>query len=135
MIDPKAKKEVLGKGLPASPGAASGQIVFTAEEAETWAKAGKKVILTRIETSPEDIGGMHVAQGILTTRGGMTSHAAVVARGMGTPCVAGAGDLRIDYAAKRLTAGNTVLNEGDMITIDGSNGQVLKGEVPRSSRS
>jgi pyruvate,orthophosphate dikinase len=131
MIDPKAKKEVLGKGLPASPGAASGQIVFSAEEAEAWAKAGKKVILTRIETSPEDIGGMHVAQGILTTRGGMTSHAAVVARGMGTPCVSGAGDLRIDYAAKTLTAGNTVLNEGDMITIDGSNGQVLKGEVPK----
>ena len=131
MIDPKAKKEVLGKGLPASPGAASGQIVFSADEAEAWAKAGKKVILTRIETSPEDIGGMHVAQGILTTRGGMTSHAAVVARGMGTPCVAGAGDLRIDYAAKTLTAGNTVLNEGDMITIDGSNGEVLKGEVPK----
>jgi pyruvate,orthophosphate dikinase len=131
MIDPKAKKEVLGKGLPASPGAASGQIVFSAEEAEAWAKAGKKVILTRIETSPEDIGGMHVAQGILTTRGGMTSHAAVVARGMGTPCIAGAGDLRIDYAAKTLTAGNTVLNEGDTITIDGSNGQVLKGEVPK----
>jgi pyruvate,orthophosphate dikinase len=131
MIDPKAKKEVLGKGLPASPGAASGQIVFSAEDAEAWAKAGKKVILTRIETSPEDIGGMHVAQGILTTRGGMTSHAAVVARGMGTPCVAGAGDLRIDYRAKTLTAGNVVLNEGDTITIDGSNGQVLKGEVPK----
>ena len=131
MIDPKAKKEVLGKGLPASPGAASGQIVFSADEAENWAKAGKKVILTRIETSPEDIGGMHVAQGILTTRGGMTSHAAVVARGMGTPCVAGAGDLRIDYVAKTLTAGNTVLNEGDIITIDGSSGQVLKGEVPK----
>ncbi len=131
MIDPKAKKEVLGKGLPASPGAASGQIVFSAEEAEAWAKAGKKVILTRIETSPEDIGGMHVAQGILTTRGGMTSHAAVVARGMGTPCVAGAGDLRIDYGAKTLTAGSAVLKEGDMITIDGSNGQVMKGEVPK----
>ena len=131
MIDPKAKKEVLGKGLPASPGAASGQIVFSAEEAEAWTKAGKKVILTRIETSPEDIGGMHVAQGILTTRGGMTSHAAVVARGMGTPCVAGAGGLRIDYAAKTLTADGTVLREGDMITIDGSNGQVLKGEVPK----
>ncbi|MFO1127163.1 MAG: pyruvate, phosphate dikinase [Rhodospirillales bacterium] len=131
MIDPKAKKEVLSKGLPASPGAASGQIVFSAEEAEAWAKAGKKVILTRVETSPEDIGGMHVAQGILTTRGGMTSHAAVVARGMGTPCVAGAGGLRIDYAAKTLTAGDIVLREGDMITIDGSNGQVLKGEVPK----
>jgi pyruvate,orthophosphate dikinase len=131
MIDPKAEKEVLGKGLPASPGAASGQIVFSADEAEDWAKAGKKVILTRIETSPEDIGGMHVAQGILTTRGGMTSHAAVVARGMGTPCVAGAGELRIDYGAKTLTAGNTVLNEGDMVTIDGSTGQVLAGDVPK----
>jgi pyruvate,orthophosphate dikinase len=131
MIDPKAKKDVLGKGLPASPGAASGQIVFSADEAEAWAKAGKKVILTRIETSPEDIGGMHVAQGIVTTRGGMTSHAAVVARGMGTPCVAGAGDLRIDYAAKTLTAGNSVLNEGDVITIDGSTGQVMRGEVPK----
>jgi len=131
MIDPKATKDPLGKGLPASPGAASGQIVFSAEDAEAWAKAGKKVILTRIETSPEDIGGMHVAQGILTTRGGMTSHAAVVARGMGTPCVAGAGELRIDYAAKTITAGNRVLKEGDVITIDGSNGQVLNGEVPK----
>jgi pyruvate,orthophosphate dikinase len=131
MIDPKAKKEVLGKGLPASPGAASGQIVFTADEAEEWAKAGKKIVLVRIETSPEDIGGMHVSEGILTTRGGMTSHAAVVARGMGTPCVAGAGELRVDYAAKSLTAGNVVLKEGDWITLDGSTGQVLKGEVPK----
>jgi pyruvate,orthophosphate dikinase len=131
MIDPKAKKDVLGKGLPASPGAASGQIVFTADEAEAWAQAGKKVMLVRVETSPEDIGGMHVAQGILTTRGGMTSHAAVVARGMGTPCVAGAGELRINYSAKTLTAGNTVLNEGDVITIDGSTGQILNGDVPK----
>ena len=131
MIDPKAKKDALGKGLPASPGAASGQIVFTADEAETWAKAGKKVMLVRVETSPEDIGGMHVAQGILTTRGGMTSHAAVVARGMGTPCVAGAGELRINYAAKTLTAGNTVLKEGDVITIDGSTGAILNGDVPK----
>ncbi len=131
MIDPKAKKEVLGKGLPASPGAASGQLVFSADEAEAWSKAGKKVILTRIETSPEDIGGMHVAQGILTTRGGMTSHAAVVARGMGKPCVSGAGGLRIDYAARTLSAGGTVLREGDVVTIDGSNGEVLKGEVPK----
>jgi pyruvate,orthophosphate dikinase len=131
MIDPKAAKDVLGKGLPASPGAASGQIVFSADDAEAWAKAGRKVILTRVETSPEDIGGMHVAQGILTTRGGMTSHAAVVARGMGTPCVAGAGELRIDYAAKTLTAGGRVLKEGDTITIDGSTGQVLNGEVPK----
>ncbi|MGF1641434.1 MAG: pyruvate, phosphate dikinase [Rhodospirillales bacterium] len=131
MLDPKAKKEVLGKGLPASPGAASGQIVFTAEDAERWVKEGKKVILTRIETSPEDIGGMHVAEGILTTRGGMTSHAAVVARGMGTPCVAGAGDLKVDYKAKTLTAGGVVLKEGDVITLDGGSGQVLKGEVPK----
>jgi len=131
MIDPKAKKDALGKGLPASPGAASGQIVFTADEAETWAKAGKKVMLVRVETSPEDIGGMHVAQGILTTRGGMTSHAAVVARGMGTPCVAGAGELRINYSAKTLTAGNTVLKEGDVITIDGSTGAILNGDVPK----
>ncbi len=131
MIDPKAKKEVLGKGLPASPGAASGQIVFTADDAEAWTKEGKKVILTRIETSPEDIHGMHAAQGILTTRGGMTSHAAVVARGMGTPCVAGAGELRVDYKAKTLTVGNTVLGQGDMVTIDGSTGQVLKGDVPK----
>jgi pyruvate,orthophosphate dikinase len=132
MLDPKAKKEVLGKGLPASPGAASGQIVFSAEDAEAWVKAGKKVILTRIETSPEDIGGMHVAEGILTTRGGMTSHAAVVARGMGTPCVAGAGELKVDYAAKTLTAKTgEVLHEGDVITIDGTTGEILKGEVPK----
>jgi len=131
MLDPKAEKKVLGKGLPASPGAASGQIVFTADEAETWVKEGKKVILTRIETSPEDIGGMHVAEGILTTRGGMTSHAAVVARGMGTPCVAGAGDLTVDYSAKTLTAGGVVLKEGDMITLDGASGSVMEGEVPK----
>ena len=131
MMDPKAAKEVLGKGLPASPGAASGQIVFSADDAEAWTKDGKKVILTRIETSPEDIGGMHVAEGILTTRGGMTSHAAVVARGMGKPCVAGAGELRVDYAAKTLTAGGVVLKEGDVITLDGASGQVLKGEVPK----
>jgi pyruvate,orthophosphate dikinase len=131
MIDPKAKKDVIGKGLPASPGAASGQIVFSADDAETWTKEGKKVILVRIETSPEDIHGMHAAQGILTTRGGMTSHAAVVARGMGTPCVAGAGDLRVNYANKTLTAGGTTLKEGDMMTLDGSTGEVMNGEVPK----
>ena len=131
MIDPKAAKEVLGKGLPASPGAASGQVVFNADDAEAWKKEGKRIILTRIETSPEDIGGMHAAEGILTTRGGMTSHAAVVARGMGKPCVAGAGDLRVNYADKTLTAGNVVINEGDFITIDGTTGQILKGEVPK----
>ncbi len=131
MIDPKAAKTVLGKGLPASPGAASGQIVFSADEAEDWVKAGKKVILTRVETSPEDIGGMHCSEGILTTRGGMTSHAAVVARGMGTPCVAGAGDLRIDYGAKTLTAGSTVLKEGDWVTLNGTSGEILEGDVPK----
>jgi len=131
MLDPKAPREVIGKGLPASPGAASGQIVFTADDAENWVKDGKKVILTRVETSPEDIGGMHVAEGILTTRGGMTSHAAVVARGMGTPCVAGAGDLRVDYETKTLTAGSMVLKEGDTITLDGASGEVMSGEVPK----
>jgi pyruvate,orthophosphate dikinase len=129
MIDPKAKKDVLGKGLPASPGAASGQIVFSADEAEAWAKAGKKVILTRIETSPEDIGGMHVAQGILTTRGGMTSHAAVVARGMGKPCVSGAGAIRVDYAQQIMKVGPMVVKKGDILTIDGAKGQVLLGEM------
>ncbi len=131
MIDPKAKKDIIGKGLPASPGAASGRIVFTADEAEEWCGRGEKVMLVRIETSPEDIGGMHVAEGILTTRGGMTSHAAVVARGMGTPCVCGADALRIDYKAKTLTAGTTVLKEGDMLTIDGSKGEVIKGDIEK----
>ncbi|MCC7166082.1 MAG: pyruvate, phosphate dikinase [Rhodospirillales bacterium] len=129
-LDPKAKRTVLGRGLPASPGAASGKVVFSADEAEAWAQRGEKVILTRVETSPEDIGGMHVAQGILTTRGGMTSHAAVVARGMGRPCVAGCGELRIDYAAKTLKAGATLVKEGDVITIDGSTGEVMLGAVP-----
>ncbi|MFA6020138.1 MAG: pyruvate, phosphate dikinase, partial [Rhodospirillales bacterium] len=129
-LDPKAKRDVLGKGLPASPGAASGKVVFTADEAEIWAGKGEKVILVRVETSPEDIGGMHVAQGILTTRGGMTSHAAVVARGMGRPCVAGCGELRVDYAAKTFKAGARIVSEGDVITIDGSSGEVMMGEVP-----
>ncbi|GAB6053869.1 pyruvate, phosphate dikinase [Magnetospira thiophila] len=130
MLDPKAPRTVLAKGLPASPGAASGQVVFNAEDAEKWAEQGKKVMLVRIETSPEDIGGMHVAQGILTTRGGMTSHAAVVARGMGTPCVSGAGDIKVDYASKTFTVGKTKVAEGDIITIDGASGQVILGEVP-----
>ncbi len=130
MLDPKAERKLLGKGLPASPGAATGRMVFNAEDAEKWTERGEKVILVRIETSPEDIGGMHAAEGILTTRGGMTSHAAVVARGMGTPCVSGAGDLRVDYAAKTITAGETVLGEGDVITIDGAAGEVMIGEVP-----
>ena len=130
-LDPKAARKTLGRGLPASPGAASGKVVFSAEEAEDWVVNRKeKVILVRIETSPEDIGGMHVAEGILTTRGGMTSHAAVVARGMGTPCVAGAGEIRVDYAAKSLKVGGQVVKEGDIITLDGSTGEVFVGAVP-----
>lgn len=128
-LDPSARRDVVGRGLPASPGAASGQIVFTAEEAEEWAKAGKKVILVRNETSPEDIGGMHVAEGILTTRGGMTSHAAVVARGMGTPCVSGAGEIKVDARNKVMLAGGHEFAEGDIITLDGATGEVMKGEV------
>ncbi len=129
-LDPKAERRILGRGLPASPGAASGRVVFSADDAEAWVGRGEKVILVRIETSPEDIGGMHVAQGILTSRGGMTSHAAVVARGMGRPCVAGAGDLRIDYRAKSLKAQGTTVAEGDTITLDGSTGEIMLGEVP-----
>ena len=129
-LDPKAKTTVLARGLPASPGAASGKVVFSAEEAESLASRGEAVILVRIETSPEDIHGMHAARGILTTRGGMTSHAAVVARGMGRPCVAGAGDLRVDYAARTIAARNTVVKAGEIITIDGSTGEVMLGEVP-----
>lgn len=130
MFDPKAKKEVIAKGLPASPGAATGQAVFHADEAEAWAKDGKKVILIRIETSPEDIGGMDAAQGILTARGGMTSHAAVVARGMGKCCVAGCGAINISYKNKQFEVGGTVIKEGDWISLDGSSGQVMKGQVP-----
>ena len=129
-LDPDAPRNVLTRGLPASPGAASGKIVFSADAAEKQAAAGETVILCRIETSPDDIHGMHAAQGILTTRGGMTSHAAVVARGMGRACVAGAGELRIDYKAGTLRARNEELREGDLITIDGSSGEVMKGEVP-----
>ena len=128
-LDPDAERNILAKGLPASPGAASGQVVFNAADAKAWVEKGKKVILVRIETSPEDIGGMHVAEGVLTTRGGMTSHAAVVARGMGTPCVTGSGELRVDYGAKTMTAGGRVVGEGDVITIDGSKGEVMKGAV------
>ena len=130
MLDPTAERQVLGKGLPASPGAASGKVVFSADVAESWAEKGEKVMLVRVETSPEDIGGMHVAEGIVTTRGGMTSHAAVVARGMGTPCVSGAGELRVDYQAKTLTAGSDVIGEGGVITIDGASGEIMKGAVP-----
>ncbi len=129
-IDPTAERQVLATGLPASPGAASGEIVFDSDEAERLNGLGHKVILVRVETSPEDIHGMHAAQGILTTRGGMTSHAAVVARGMGTPCVSGAGTISVDYKAGTMTAGGEVLKAGDWITIDGSTGEVLKGRVP-----
>jgi pyruvate, orthophosphate dikinase len=130
MLDPAAKTTVLARGLPASPGAASGKIVFSADEAEAAAARGEAVILVRIETSPEDIHGMHAARGVLTTRGGMTSHAAVVARGMGRPCVAGAGDLRIDYAAGTLAVRNHLIRAGNLITLNGSTGEVILGEVP-----
>jgi pyruvate,orthophosphate dikinase len=129
MLDPKAPRTLLSRGLPASPGAASGKIVFAAEDAEDWVKRGEKVILVRRETSPEDIGGMHVSQGILTTRGGMTSHAAVVARGMGTPCVCGAGDINVDAKAKTARVRDKILLEGDVITLDGSTGEIFVGKV------
>lgn len=129
-IDPKAKRDVIGTGLPASPGAATGEIVFSSEDAEQLKSEGRKAILVRIETSPEDIHGMHASEAILTTRGGMTSHAAVVARGMGKPCVSGAGSLRIDYRNGTLLAMGVTLKKGDVITIDGGIGQVLKGAVP-----
>ncbi|MDO9443399.1 MAG: pyruvate, phosphate dikinase [Beijerinckiaceae bacterium] len=128
-IDPKADRKIIATGLPASPGAASGEIVFSSDEAEQLKSAGRSVILVRIETSPEDIHGMHASAGILTTRGGMTSHAAVVARGMGKPCVSGAGQIRVDYAAQTLVAMGRTLKKGDMITVDGSTGQVLEGSV------
>ena len=128
-LDPNAERFVIGKGLPASPGAASGQLVFSADEAEHMANNGEAVILARTETSPEDIHGMHAAKGILTTRGGMTSHAAVVARGMGRACVAGAGTLQIDYASQTLSAGAETFSKGDIVTIDGSTGEIMKGAV------
>ena len=128
-IDPRAHRKVIATGLPASPGAASGEIVFSPDEAAQLKSDGKKVILVRVETSPEDIHGMHAAEGILTTRGGMTSHAAVVARGMGKPCVSGAGSLRVDYSAGTMTAGGQTFKQVDFITVDGSTGQVLAGKV------
>ncbi len=128
-IDPDAEKNVITTGLPASPGAACGEIVFLADEAEAMKTQGKDVILCRVETSPEDIHGMHAAVGILTARGGMTSHAAVVARGMGRPCVSGAGAIRIDAKAGTMTIGQRVFNKGDIITIDGATGQVLDGKA------
>ena len=128
-IDPRAHRRVIVTGLPASPGAASGEIVFSPDEAAQLKSDGKKVVLVRVETSPEDIHGMHAAEGILTTRGGMTSHAAVVARGMGKPCVSGAGSLRVDYAAGTMSVGGQTFKKGDHITVDGSTGQVLAGKV------
>ncbi len=134
MLDPKAPKKVIATGLPASPGAAVGQAVFTAEDAEAWAAKGEKVILIRLETSPEDIGGMHAAQGLITARGGMTSHAAVVARGMGTPCVSGSHDIKIDYAKKEMVTNSGVtVKEGDWVSIDGAKGQIIEGKVPTVS--
>ena len=128
-IDPRAHRRVIATGLPASPGAASGEIVFSPDEAAQLKSDGRKVVLVRVETSPEDIHGMHAAEGILTTRGGMTSHAAVVARGMGKPCVSGAGSLRVDYAGGSMTAGGQTFKKGDYITVDGSTGHVLAGKV------
>ena len=133
-LDPKAEKKVIAKGLPASPGAASGEVIFNADEAEAAAKLGLKVILVRVETSPEDIHGMHAAQGILTARGGMTSHAAVVARGMGKCCVAGCGDIKVNYAASQFADRNgNIVKKGDIITLDGSTGEVMLGMVPTVS--
>jgi pyruvate,orthophosphate dikinase len=129
-IDPSAKRDVIATGLPASPGAASGEIVFSSDEAAKLQADGRKVILVRIETSPEDIHGMHAAEGILTTRGGMTSHAAVVARGMGKPCVSGCGTIRVDYGRGTMSVGPRTFKTGDVITIDGSLGQVLAGRMP-----
>ena len=129
-FDPKAKRNVIAKGLPASPGAAVGQVVFTADTAEAWNAKGKKVVLVRIETSPEDIGGMDAAVGILTARGGMTSHAAVVARGMGKCCVAGVGALHIHYKTKKLNVGKLTIKEGDWISLDGTTGELMLGQLP-----
>ena len=131
MLDPKAKKNVIATGLPASPGAAVGRAVFSAEDAEAWASKGEKVILIRNETSPEDIGGMHASQGVITARGGMTSHAAVVARGMGTPCVSGSTDITIDVKAKTMkTKAGVQINEGDWVSLDGAKGQIIEGQIP-----
>ncbi len=129
-LDPDAPKKVIAKGLPASPGAVSGKVVFNADDAERLAAAGEAVLLVRLETSPEDIHGMHAAKGILTSRGGMTSHAAVVARGMGKPCVCGAGEVAIDYGRRRLSVGTIEIAGGEVITIDGSRGEIILGAVP-----
>ncbi len=129
-LDKNVEKKIIAKGLPASPGAASGKVVFTAEEAERLNGMMQNTILVRVETSPEDIHGMHAAKGILTARGGMTSHAAVVARGMGRPCVSGSTDISIDYEKKQFKAGDIIIKEGEMITIDGTSGEVILGNVP-----
>ncbi len=129
-FDPKAKLKVVTKGLPASPGAATGRVVFNADDAEEWAAKGEKMVLVRIETSPEDIGGMNVAEGIVTARGGMTSHAAVVARGMGKCCVAGCKDILVIYSARQFRVGDQVVKEGDWLSLNGSTGEVIKGQVP-----
>ena len=128
-LDKKVEKKIIAKGLPASPGAASGKVVFTAEEAERLKSVMQNTILVRVETSPEDIHGMHAAKGILTARGGMTSHAAVVARGMGRPCVSGSAEIIIDYSNKEFKAGNITVKEGDTITIDGGSGEIILGTV------
>ena len=129
-LDDKVEKKIIAKGLPASPGAASGKVVFTADDAERMNNQKEDTILVRVETSPEDIHGMHAAKGILTARGGMTSHAAVVARGMGRPCVSGSGEINIDYESKEFKAGDLTIKEGDTITIDGGTGKVMQGLVP-----
>ena len=128
-LSPDAPRDIIAMGLPASPGAAIGEVVFNSDEAEAKARAGDKVILVRIETSPEDIHGMHAAEAIVTARGGMTSHAAVVARGMGTPCVSGAGEIRIDYRAQNFTVMGRTVKAGDIVTVDGATGQVFAGSV------
>ena len=128
-FDPKARRNVIARGLPASPGAAVGQVVFDADTAEEWRKKGKKVILVRIETSPEDIGGMDAAEGILTARGGMTSHAAVVARGMGKCCVAGVSALNVSYKVKKFSVDGQTVKEGDWMSLDGSTGEVMTGRL------
>src|SRR5690554_3157752 len=129
MVDPNQPLEVLTRGLPASPGAAVGRIVFTADDAEAWVERGERVVLVRTETSPEDIGGMSVAEGILTSRGGMTSHAAVVARGMGKCCVAGAGEIRVDVERRQMSINGRVFKEGDWISLNGTTGEVYPGQV------
>jgi pyruvate,orthophosphate dikinase len=130
VLDPDAKRKCVAKGLDASPGAASGRVVFHSEEAQELSQKGEPTILVRLETSPEDIQGMTVSRGILTSRGGQTSHAAVVARGMGKPCVVGCTDILVDYGRQLFYAGDTVIRKGDWITIDGGTGEVFEGEIP-----